>query len=74
VNVIDPPTTETSELTGKTLRLRSTEFNQFDTFVSRFLGLSTAAPVGGGPFPANAELVPLIQKVVTANAGSVVAF
>jgi len=71
VNVIDPPTAQTSALSGKTLRLRSDNFGQFETFVTQFLGMSTAAPASGDPFPDSAQVLPLIRKVATVNAGDI---
>jgi hypothetical protein len=71
IDVVDVPTVQTSALSGKTLRLRSDNFNQFDTFVTQFLGMSTAAPASGDPFPDNAQLRPLIQKVLNVNASDI---
>lgn len=71
VNVVDPPTTQTSALSGKTLRLRSDNYNQFDTFVAQFLGMSTTAPASGGAFPDSAQVLPLLRKVVNVNAGDI---
>ncbi|MBT8399867.1 MAG: hypothetical protein KJO98_05270, partial [Rhodothermia bacterium] len=74
VDVVDTPTSESSGLSGKTLTLRSDNYGQFDRFVARFLGMSTAAPPSGGRFPADAEVLPLVGKVMTANAANIQSF
>lgn len=64
VDVIDPPTSKTSNLSGNTLRLRSDNYNIVDTFIAAHLGISTAA-AAGVVWPNPNLLAPIVGKVMT---------
>jgi len=64
VDVIDPPTSKTSNLSGNKLQLRSDQYNNIDTFVAQHLGISTAA-AAGVVWPNQNLLLPIVGKVLT---------
>jgi hypothetical protein len=64
IDVIDPPTSKTSRLSGNSLRLISNNYNNIDTFVAAHLGLSTAA-AGAAVWPDQGQLLPIVGKVLT---------
>ena len=64
VDVIDPPTSKISNLSGNKLQLRSDQYNTIDTFVAQHLGISTAA-AAGVVWPNQNLLLPIVGKVLT---------
>ena len=64
IEVIDPPTSDSSELEDDELTLRSDNYNQFEKFIAQAMGIPVTG--SGGSFTINKNnLVPLVSKVLT---------
>jgi len=64
IEVIDPPTSDSSELDEDELTLRSDNYNRFERFIAQAMGISGTS--SGGSFTINKNsLLPIVSKVLT---------